>query len=67
VLIWLSSKGNDHENKFFNYPISKHKVNLADNKSTEIINLNVAEWKCEKCGESNEEQFSECWQCETSK
>ena len=67
VLIWLSSKGNDHENKFFNYPISKHKVNLADNKSTEIINLNVAEWKCEKCGESNEEQFSECWKCETSK
>ena len=21
------------------------------------------EWKCNKCGESNEGQFSECWQC----
>ena len=21
------------------------------------------EWKCKKCGEINEEQFSECWKC----
>ena len=67
VLIWLASESNDHGNKFSNKPLSKHKVHLADNKSTEIINANVIEWKCNKCGESNEEQFSECWQCETSK
>jgi hypothetical protein len=23
----------------------------------------TVEWKCNKCGESNERQFSECWQC----
>ena len=23
----------------------------------------VKEWKCKKCGEIIEEQFSECWQC----
>ena len=30
-------------------------------------NLKVIEWKCNKCGESNEGQFSECWQCGTSR
>ena len=41
VLIWLASESNDHGNKFSNKPLSKHKVHLADNKSTEIINANV--------------------------
>jgi|SRR5208283_1181028 hypothetical protein len=25
------------------------------------------DWKCKKCGESNEKQFSECWQCGSEK
>jgi hypothetical protein len=25
------------------------------------------EWKCKKCGEIVEEQFSECWQCGTER
>jgi hypothetical protein len=25
--------------------------------------LNTKEWRCSKCGESNEGQFSECWKC----
>jgi hypothetical protein len=29
--------------------------------------LEIMEWKCNKCGESNEGQFSECWQCGTSR
>ncbi len=23
----------------------------------------LQEWKCDRCGETNEGQFSECWQC----
>jgi Putative prokaryotic signal transducing protein len=30
-------------------------------------NLDIIEWKCSKCGEANEGQFSECWQCGTSR
>ena len=29
--------------------------------------LRSAEWKCKKCGERNEGQFTECWQCGTSR
>jgi hypothetical protein len=29
--------------------------------------LEIIEWKCKKCGETNEGQFSECWQCGTSR
>lgn len=27
------------------------------------VTLAGEEWKCEKCGETNEAQFSECWNC----
>ena len=27
--------------------------------------LGKKEWKCNQCGESNEGQFTECWQCGT--
>jgi len=29
--------------------------------------IEIKEWKCNKCGEANEGQFSECWQCGTSR
>jgi predicted membrane protein len=29
--------------------------------------LDLIEWKCNKCGESSEGQFSECWQCGASR
>ncbi|MDQ5984940.1 MAG: hypothetical protein CSYNP_00638 [Syntrophus sp. SKADARSKE-3] len=46
------------------------------NHAIEIINafqtednddLEIIEWICSKCGETNEGQFSECWQCGTSR
>jgi hypothetical protein len=33
----------------------------AEEKNDDLI----IEWKCNKCGELNEGQFSECWQCGT--
>jgi len=29
----------------------------------DLSNDSMKEWKCQKCGESNEGQFSECWNC----
>jgi hypothetical protein len=44
-------------------------------KANEIINeyqnvnnyTKAIDWKCMKCGESNEGLFTECWKCGTSK
>jgi hypothetical protein len=31
------------------------------------IETGSEEWKCDKCNEINEGQFTECWQCGTSR
>ena len=36
-------------------------------KSNDAKGGNDKEWKCTKCGESNEGLFTECWHCGTSK
>lgn len=44
-------------------------MEIINNFQTEEENsdLKIIEWKCSKCGEANEGQFSECWQCGTSR
>ncbi|WP_262964145.1 superinfection immunity protein [Methylobacter psychrophilus] len=37
-------------------------INLSNDNDLYLI-----EWKCNKCGESSEGQFSECWQCGASR
>lgn len=32
-------------------------------QKTAVAGASVQEWICEKCGVSNEEQYSECWHC----
>jgi hypothetical protein len=46
-----------------------HAGEIISNFEAEGINdnLEIMEWKCSKCGETNEGQFSECWQCGTSR
>lgn len=55
--------------------ICKHcgkKIPKPKNRPSAINSLNdndleAIEWKCNKCGEISEGQFSECWQCGASR
>lgn len=32
-----------------------------------VCDLESKEWRCNQCGETNEGQFTECWQCGASR
>jgi hypothetical protein len=40
---------------------------VSDFESKEMSSPEVEEWKCAKCNEINEGQFTECWQCGASR